>query len=152
MIQKHFLTVGYIRPDTGGERVVCGDPDSSGTYEATFVRDDTENTLELLETGDRIDITDTDWFSETDDVWKKIIKLTTGLMKNASVPKPQLLGHLWQYFMDEGGLKKGMRVVAEGDDGAEFDNPSNVLGGKNFIRYQYQEGDEYFNEKVILLS
>ena len=39
----------------------------------------------------------------------------------------------------------------EEDDYGEFQNPDGEFSGKFYVRYQFQEDGQYFNEKVVIV-
>jgi hypothetical protein len=42
-------------------------------------------------------------------------------------------------------------LVAGEDDYGEFRNPDGEFSGKFYVRYQFQEEGEYFDEKVVMV-
>jgi len=51
--------------------------------------------------------------------------------------------------MEEISGKKGITKLADEDDGGEFHNRGGCNNGKFYVRYQLEEDDEYFGEKVL---
>ena len=62
------------------------------------------------------------------------------------------MGQCWPYFQDEGDLPDGAAVVCEEDEGGEFINQEYGDGKHWYIRYQFEEEDEYYGETVLLLK
>lgn len=61
------------------------------------------------------------------------------------------LARCWGLFQDEPLDGPAPRLVAEEDDYGEFRNPDGEFSGKFYVRYQFQEEGEYFNEKVVIV-
>jgi hypothetical protein len=45
-----------------------------------------------------------------------------------------------------------IEVVSEEDDGGEFANDDKEHNDKFYVRYQLQDGDEFFGEKVVVFG
>jgi hypothetical protein len=63
--------------------------------------------------------------------------------------KPNMIGACWAIFIDEISGKKGITKLADEDDGGEFHNRGGCNNGKFYVRYQLEEDDEYFGERVL---
>ena len=67
--------------------------------------------------------------------------------------KPSTLGDCWSIFRDEAPAgKRGITQVAWAEDGGEFHNLSHGRNGNFYVRYQFEEDDEYFGEMVLMLD
>ena len=128
------------------ERIVCGDPSESGTQEVSLKIE--ENKISSLDTAKEIEIDPADFFNEKSKLWKQLVK-TFCLDFTERELKPNMVGACWSIFLDEIDGKKGITKLAGEDDGGEFHNRGGCMKGTFYIRYQHEEDDEFYGERVL---
>ncbi len=146
MSAVHFLTIGYIPIDCNSELISCGDPDGSGTVEISLKVEGSEITS--MDTNQSIHVDPVDFFNEKSKLWKEVVKNFCTSFSEKEI-KPNMVGSCWAIFMDEIPGKKGITKLADEDDCGEFHNRGGCNNGKFYVRYQLEEDDEYFGEKVL---
>jgi hypothetical protein len=146
MSSTQFLTIGYIPIDCNFERIICGDPEGSGTKESSLRIEDTKITS--IDTDQTIDVDPSEFFNEKSKLWKQVVKNFCSDFVEKEL-KPNLVGVCWAIFMDEISGKKGITKLADEGDGGEFHNRFGCNNGKFYVRYQLEEDGEYFGEKIL---
>jgi hypothetical protein len=141
-----YLTIGYIPNDCKSERIICGDPEGSGTKESSLKIEG--NRITSIDTDQTIEVDTSEFFNEKSKLWKQVAKnFCTDFVEKEL--KPNMIGACWAIFLDEISGKKGVTKLADEDDGGEFHNRGGCNNGKFYLRYQLEEDDEYFGEKVL---
>ena len=141
-----YLTIGYIPNDCNSERIICGDPEGSGTKEFSLRIE--ENRITSIDTDQTIEVDPGEFFNEKSKLWKQVVKSFCSDFVEKEL-KPNMIGACWAIFLDEISGKKGITKLADEDDGGEFHNRGGCNNGKFYVRYQLEEDDEYFGEKVL---
>jgi hypothetical protein len=141
-----YLTIGYIPNDCSSERIICGDPEGSGTKESSLKIEG--NRITSIETDQTIEVDPGEFFNEKSKLWKQVVKSFCADFVEKEI-KPNMVGSCWAIFMDEVSGKKGITKLSDEDDGGEFHNRGGCNNGKFYVRYQLEEDDEYFGEKVL---
>jgi len=142
----HYLTIGYIPSDCESERIICGDPEESGTQEVSLKIEG--NKITSIDTDQKIEVEPSEFFNEKSKLWKQVVKnFCSGFTENEL--KPNMIGACWAIFMDEISGKKGITKLADKGDGGEFHNRGGCNKGIFYIRYQLEEDGEYYGEKIL---
>jgi len=141
-----YLTIGYIPIDCASERIICGDPEGSGTKESSLRVEG--NRITSIDTDQTIEVDPSEFFNEKSKLWKQVVKNFCSDFAEREL-KPNMVGACWAIFMDEISGKKGITKLADEDDGGEFHNRGGCNNGSFYVRYQLEEDDEYFGEKVL---
>jgi hypothetical protein len=141
-----YLTIGYIPSDCNSERIICGDPDGSGTKESSLKIEG--NKITSIDTNQTIEVDPGEFFNEKSKLWKQVVKNFCSDFVEKEL-KPNMIGACWAIFIDEISGKKGITKLADEDDGGEFHNRGGCNNGKFYVRYQLEEDDEYFGERVL---
>ena len=151
MSEKHLLTIGFIPADHGGGTISCGDPDGSGTREILVEIDDDAG--KNVDTDQVLSAEKAQFFAEDCPFLGQIASdWATPLADGAGSLSGAALARCWGSFHDEPLPGDLPRQVAEEDDCGEFQNSDGEFNGKFFIRYQFEEDGEYFNEQVVVVS
>jgi hypothetical protein len=137
-----YLTIGYIPSDCNSERIICGDPDGSGTKESSLKIEG--NKITSIDTNQTIEVDPGEFFNEKSKLWKQVVKNFCSDFVEKEL-KPNMIGACWAIFIDEISGKKGITKLADEDDG----NRGGCNNGKFYVRYQLEEDDEYFGERVL---
>ena len=150
MSESHILSIGFIPAGHSGGTVACGDPEGSGTREVTVeIGEDAANNLDA---GSSMPTADATFFSEGCPLWSRIAsEWATPLADGGGSLSGGDLARCWGQFQDEPLEGPAPRLVAEEDDYGEFQNPDGEFSGKFYVRYQFQEDGQYFNEKVVIV-
>ena len=146
MSSIQHLTIGYIPNACKSERIICGDPEGSGTKESSLKIEG--NRITSIDTDKTIEVDPGEFFNEKCKLWKQVVKNFCSDFVEKEL-KPNVVGFCWAIFMDEVSGKKGITKLADEDDGGEFHNRGGCNNGKFYVRYQLEEDDEYFGEKVL---
>jgi hypothetical protein len=150
-MRKFIITIGYIPRGCKSERIFCGDPEYSGTQEHTV-----EIEGASISCGDNeksLTADDNDWFNPNAYFWEKFtVSFCDEISGGISRIAPKVMGQCWSYFQDEGDLPDGTIVVSEDGDGGEFCNHKYGNGTYWYVRFQIEEDEEYYNEKVVLIK
>ena len=146
MNSVQYLTIGYIPNDCNSERIICGDPEGSGTKESSLIIK--ENRITSIDTDQTIEVDPGEFFNEKSKLWKQVVKSFCADFVEKEL-KPNMVGACWAIFMDEISGKKGITKLADENDGGEFHNRGGCNNGKFYVRYQLEEDDEYFGERVL---
>jgi len=146
MTSVHYLTIGYIPNDCNSDRIICGDPEESGTKEVSLKIEDSKITS--IETNKTIEVDAAEFFNEKSKLWKQVTKNFCSDFTETEL-KPNMIGACWAIFMDEISGKKGITRLADEEDGGEFHNRGGCNNGTFYVRYQLEEDGEYFGEKVL---
>jgi hypothetical protein len=150
MSESHLLTLGFIPPGHAGGTISCGDPDGSGTREITV--EIGEDAARNLDADVSIPTADATFFSENCPLWARIAsEWGTPLADGGGSLSAGDLARCWGLFQEEPLDGPAPRIVAEEDDCGEFQNASGEASGKFYVRYQFEEDGEYFNEKVVIV-
>ena len=141
------LSVGYIPKDNRNDWILCGDPETSGTYELT-VRFSAKDAL-FVESGKQFTLTKSDLKNATGKTFPSFLNQI-----NKEIPSPDISDSLftsvWNYLDSGGQLPAGATLVA-GDEG-EFANENYGDGNHYYFRIQTEVNGEYSNEKVIVFD
>jgi len=146
MNSVHLLTIGYVPNDCNSNRIVCGDPQESGTKEVSLRIE--ENRITSIENDQTIEVDPSEFLNEKSKLWKQVTKNFCSDFTEKEL-KPNMLGACWSIFMDEISGKKGITKLADEEDGGEFHNLGGCINGMFYVRYQLEEDGEYFGEKVL---
>jgi hypothetical protein len=150
MSESHLLSIGFIPVGHFGGTVACGDPDSSGTREISV--EIGQDAAMNLEAGLSMPTADASFFTEGCPLWARIAsEWATPLAEGGASLSGEDLARCWGLFQDEPLDGPAPRLVAGEDDYGEFRNPDGEFSGKFYVRYQFQEEGEYFNEKVVIV-
>ena len=143
------FVVGFIPSnwDTERERVCVGDPNGSGTVEVFFQFCDGK----ILLPDSSISMDSTIW-KPTSMLWKEI---AASLQRHLLIDSPFLnstgLGRAYQIFTEEDDDYTGLILVAGPEDGGEFRNDDGKLSGKFYVKYEYEEDGQYFEERILVI-
>ncbi len=61
-----------------------------------------------------------------------------------------MLARAYNLFTDDDDDKTGLEIVASEQDGGEFDNRDGRFNGKFYMGYSYEDGGEYYEEKIVV--
>ena len=142
----HYLTIGYIPGDCESERIICGDPEESGTKEVSLKIE--VNKITSIDTDQSIEVKPSEFFNEKSKLWKQVVKNFCSKFTEKEL-KPNMIGACWAIFMDEISGKKGITKLADEGDGGEFHNRGGCNKDIFYIRYQLEEDGEYYGEKIL---
>lgn len=148
----HILSIGYIPADASVERIVCGDPEASGTKEIDFfINEDFVEVKSPSIEGVTI-IPDGEFFLDLKTgFWRKISARSNDFF-GAKLRLNQALDRALTCAILRTDPSDKIKIVAEESDGGEFGNYNKEYNGKFYIRYQYQKSKtKYERERVILI-
>ena len=153
MTAQHILTIGYIPQNCGSLLITSGDPEGSGTYEVNLYLDDETGVLECDQTDIVLKPKNTDLFNPHSTLWTDIVKSYANHLGDGELKlNPALLGNCWCLFQEEADDTKGILSVAGPEDFGEFSNDGGKYNGLFYVRYQYEEDDDFFNEQVVVFK
>jgi hypothetical protein len=149
-MDKYLLDVGYIPKDCDSEFISCGDPDGSGTKEINLVWFGDE----ISSTGstDRVNTASQDVWDPNSQLWNEVVEKFLKDLSSDKKIDPKKVAASWAIFQDEEPQVRGIKIVSEDDEGGEFANDDGEFNGHFYIRYQFQEGDEFYGEKVVVFK
>jgi len=149
---RHILSIGLI-PDTCADcYITAGDPHSFGGKEVTLIFDDDSVEIVCLENDVKIDAGN--FLNPEDPMFRRIaeqaLEPLLGLGHGVS---SQNIVDAWIYFMEDcEEIPTNFELVSEEDGGGEFKNVDGMYSGMTYIRYQFEEDNEYSKERIIALN
>lgn len=141
------LSIGYIPKDNRNDWILCGDPETSGTYELT-VRFSAKDAL-FVESGKQFTLTKSDLKNATRKTFPSFLNQINKEISSPDI-SDSLFTSVWNYLDSGGQLPAGATLVA-GDEG-EFANENYGDGNHYYFRIQTEVNGEYSNEKVIVFD
>lgn len=150
MSSTQNMTFGFIPKDwdTELERISVGDPAGSQTTEVNFKFSGAHFEFPNA----NILVTDGLWDPESD-FWKDIAKVLLTFFPGVNTKlSPSALGRAYQIFSEEDNDYTGLILVAGPEDGGEFRNDDGKFNGKFYFKYDYEDEDEYFEERILILK
>jgi hypothetical protein len=150
MTSSQNMVLGYIPDDwdVNLERISVGNPEGSHTIEISF-----RFTDKGFELPDEIISADQDIWNENSQFWKTLAKsLKNYFPKISTNLNPKTLGCAYQIFTEEGNNYEGLELVANPSDGGEFENDNGKYNGKFYIKYEYEDEGEYFDERILIIQ
>jgi hypothetical protein len=149
-MDKFLLDIGYIPKDCDSEIISCGDPDGSGTKEVSL--EWVGNEISSSTSTERVNTASQNIWDPNSQVWTEVVeKFLSDLSSDKKIDPKKICGS-WAIFQDEEPQVSGLKVVSEDDDGGEFANDEGEFNGHFYIRYQLQEDDEFYGEKVVVFK
>jgi hypothetical protein len=145
-MEIQWVTIGYIPSDCSQSRIICGDADESGTKEITLSI--CGNKITSIESGVEIEVDVAGFFDENLNLWEKVSKTFCSDVF-PKVPDVKKLFKCYLIFVDEIEEEKGIYLLAEEGDAGEFSNANGRYNDTFYVRYQLEDDEEYFNEKVL---
>jgi len=148
---RHILSIGLIPASCPDCYITAGDPDSFGGKEVTLIFDEDTAEIACIENDENID--SGNFFNPDDPMYRRIDKQALEpLLGFGHGISGQNIADAWIYFMEDSEkIPPYIELVSEEDGGGEFKNADGMYSGKPYIRYQFEEDDEYSKEKIIVL-
>ncbi|MBU3664912.1 MAG: hypothetical protein FGM15_03415 [Chthoniobacterales bacterium] len=151
MAEKFLIDVGFVPEESSSDLIMCGDPEGSGTKEVNleWIGD------EICSPGNsakvKVAVGDNIWKADAK-IWKDLADtFLSDLSANKKID-PRKLASCWAVFQDEDPPDKSVRLVSEENGGGEFRNDDGEYNGHFYVRYQVEEDDSYFGEKIVVFK
>ena len=145
MSEKHILSFGCIPTDHPGGLVSCGTSIKEITLHIT------ETEVVNVELGESKPIIDADFFSLTWSMWRDIAQDWLSAVGNAAQRiEGAQIARCWGVFLYEPLDDVEPIVVAE-EEAGEFENHQGQYNGRYYVRYQFEEDNEIFGERVVII-
>ena len=143
------MSVGYIPSDNKADWIICGDPETSGTYELTIRI--SNNSATIVESEKQFSLMKSDLQNAQGEEFTSLL-----LSINNAIPSPgisnELFSSVWNYLNGNGSLHSSSTLVASFKDGGEFHNGNYCDGNHFYFRIQSELGGEYTEEKGIVIK
>ena len=149
---RHILSIGSIPQECDECYITAGDPDSHGGKELTLCIDEDSPTFECIESDVSID--GGDLMDADDPVYERLLsKIFLPVFGDSANILGFKFSDIWMFFMDElEELPEWLQVVGGEDCGGEFFNEGKAFNGGFYVRYQFEEDDEFMNENIVFVS
>lgn len=148
MIDEINLVIGYIPTNWKAERISLGDAKQSGTKEVNLVIKN--NHIQLGKESIQLS---KGLFIPGSVFWKKISSLVAkSICPKREGPSPTRLGRAYNIFTEEDNDMTGLKLVCGPIDGWEFRNDNHQYNGHFYFGYNYYDGEEYTEERVLVFK
>ena len=153
MSETSILNIGYIPRDWSGDRITCGDAESSNVKEISIYISENTATINQI----TLPIKHKDKWDSSSELWRLIAEEANNeFQTNESTLESSKVFQGWLYFTEEESLFVGAKVVFDEDDFGEFYNDDHQFNGFFYMRYQIEvvDGDdvEYLSEQGIVFK
>ncbi len=153
MSETSILDIGYIPRDWSGDRITCGDAESSNVKEiSVFISENSVKINNLV-----LPLNHNDLWDSSSELWRLIAEeANKEFQTNEATLEASKVFQSWLYFTEEENLFAGAKVVFDEDDFGEFYNDDYQFNGFFYMRYQIEvvDGDdiEYLGERGIVFN
>jgi hypothetical protein len=145
-VEIQWLTIGYIPKNCSEDRIICGDSDMSGTEEISLSI--CGDKISAIESSAEVEVNPAGFFDEKLKLWDLISQtFFTGVF--TKTPNLSKLFSCYQIFIDEIERADGVYLLAEEDEIGEFINEKGCYNDTFYVRYQLEENDNFFCEKIL---